>query len=161
VAVEVGEGFGVVGDHGVEVESLRVGEIGVGDGNGDGGPVGAEPAAEAAGVIAGAEVVVAGFGVAFFAFEFVVLRAGVGVGVLAAVGIEIGVIADCAAVLGDDARRAEKVFGVVDRCSSTRGSEADRAVVEAGSQRGEWRELMMPPQEMMWKLLRRSRSRGK
>src|SRR2546427_8039898 len=81
VAVEVGEGFGVVGDHGIEVEGLRVGEIGVRDGNGDGGPVGAKPAAEAVGVVAGAEVVVAGFGVAFLAFEFViVLRAGVCVG---------------------------------------------------------------------------------
>jgi len=74
VAVEVGEGFGVVGDHGIEVESLRVGKIGIGDGDGDRGPIGAEPAAETVGVVAGAEVVVAGFGVAFFAFEFVVLR---------------------------------------------------------------------------------------
>jgi hypothetical protein len=88
VTVEVGEGFGVVGDHGVEVEGLRVGEVGVGDGDGDGGPVGAEPAAEAVGVIACAEVVVAGFGIAFLAFEFVVLPASVSVGVLAAVGIE-------------------------------------------------------------------------
>ena len=69
VAVEVGEGFGVVGDHGVEVEGLRVGEVGVGDGYGDIRPVGAEPASEAVGVVASAEVVVAGFGVAFFAFE--------------------------------------------------------------------------------------------
>jgi hypothetical protein len=142
---------------------LRVGEVGVGDGNGDAGPVGAEPAAETAGVITSAEVVVAGFGVALLAFEFVSVarRAVVGVGVLAAVGIEVGVIADGAVVLRDDTGGAEKVFGVVDRSSSSRGSEADRAVVEAGSQRGEWRELMMPPQEMMWKLLRRSRSRGK
>ena len=36
VAVEVGEGFRVVGDHGVEVKGLRVGDIGVGDGDGDG-----------------------------------------------------------------------------------------------------------------------------
>jgi len=35
VAVEVGEGFGVVSDHGVEVKRLRVGEIGVGDRSGD------------------------------------------------------------------------------------------------------------------------------
>ena len=47
VAVEVGEGFGVVGDHGVEVEGLRVGEVGVGNGDGCAGPVGAEPAAVA------------------------------------------------------------------------------------------------------------------
>jgi len=116
VTLQVGEGFGVVGDHGVEVESLGVGEIGVGDGNGDAGPVGGEPAAEAAGVIAGAEVVVAGFGVAFFAFEFVSVarRTVVGVGVLAAIGIEVGVVADGAVVLRDDARGAEKVFGVVD-----------------------------------------------
>src|SRR5208337_1263140 len=33
--VEVGEGFRVVVDHGVEVEGLRVGEVGVGDCDGD------------------------------------------------------------------------------------------------------------------------------
>ena len=59
VAVEVGEGFGVVGDHGVKVEGLRVGEVGVGDSFGDGGPVGGEPAAKAVGVVARGEVVVA------------------------------------------------------------------------------------------------------
>ena len=47
MAVEVGEGFGVVGDHGVEVESLRVGEVGVRDRSRDCGPICAEPAAEA------------------------------------------------------------------------------------------------------------------
>lgn len=73
MAVEVGEGFGVVAEHGVQIEGLRVGEVGVGDGFWDGGPVGAQPAAEAVGVVSGAEVVVAGFGIAFFAFEFVVL----------------------------------------------------------------------------------------
>src|SRR2546427_12370985 len=87
VAVEVGEGFRVVGDHGIEVEGLRVGEVGVGDGNRNGRPIGAQPAAETVGVIAGAEVVVAGFGVEFLAFEFVVLSAGVGVGTLTAVEI--------------------------------------------------------------------------
>ena len=122
VAVEVGEGFGVVGDHGIEVEGLRVGEVGVGDGNGDAGPVGGEPAAEAAGVVAGAEVVVAGFGVALFAFELVGVGGGavVGVGVLAAPstalragsGIEVGVVAEGAVVLRHHARGAEKVFGV-------------------------------------------------
>lgn len=105
MAVEVGEGFGVVGDHGVEVEGLRVGEIGVRDRDGDGGPVGAEPTAEAVGVVAGAEIVVAGFGVALFALELVVLRAGVGVGALAAVGIEVGIVADDASVGGDDSGR--------------------------------------------------------
>ena len=94
VAVEVGEGFGVVGDHGVEVESLRVGEVGVGDRNGDRGPVGAEPAAEAIGVVARAEVVVAGFRIAFLALEFVILRKNANVGALAAVRIEIRVVAD-------------------------------------------------------------------
>ncbi len=44
MAVKVGEGFGVVGDHGIEVEGLRVSEIRVGDGNRDIGPVGAEAA---------------------------------------------------------------------------------------------------------------------
>jgi hypothetical protein len=77
-------------------------------------PVGAEPTAEAAGVGAGAEVVVAGFGVAFFAFEFVVLRASVGVGVLAASGIEVRVVADDAVVLRVDTGSAEHVQDVVD-----------------------------------------------
>ena len=92
MSIEVGEGFGIVGNQGVEVEGLGVGEVGVGDGNGNSGPVGAEPTAEAVGVVAGAEVIVAGFGVAFLAFELViVLRAGVGVGSsLDAEGIEIG-----------------------------------------------------------------------
>jgi hypothetical protein len=74
-----------------------------------------KPAAEAAGVVAGTEVVVAGFGVAFFTFEFVRIgrRATVGIGVLATVGIEVGVVANGAGVLGDDAGGAEEVFGVV------------------------------------------------
>jgi len=67
MTIEVGEGFGVVGNHGVQVQGLRVAEVGVGDGNGYVGPVGAEPAAEAVGVVARAEVVVAGFGVALLA----------------------------------------------------------------------------------------------
>lgn len=91
---------------------MRVGEIGVGDGDGDGGPVGAEPTAKALAVVAGAEIVVAGFGVALLAFEFVILRAGIGVGMFAAVGIEIGVVADGAVVRGNDAGAAEEVFGV-------------------------------------------------
>ena len=95
MAVEVGEGFGVVGNHGVQVEGLRVGEIRIGHRNWDGGPVGGEPAAEAVGVVASAEVVVAGFGVAFLAFKLViVLRASVGVGAFAAVWIKIRVVAD-------------------------------------------------------------------
>jgi hypothetical protein len=52
-----------------EVEGLRVGEIGVGEDDGDGGPVGTEPPAKAVGVVARAEVVVAGLRIAFFAFE--------------------------------------------------------------------------------------------
>ena len=44
---------------------MRVGEVGVGDGDGDVGPIGAEPAAEAVGVVARSEIVVSGFGVAF------------------------------------------------------------------------------------------------
>jgi hypothetical protein len=102
VAVEVGEGFGVVGDHGVEVEGLGVGEVGVRDGHGNRGPIGAEPAAEAVGVVACTEVVVACFGVTLLAFELVVLRAGVGVRTFAAVGIKIGVVADDTVARGDD-----------------------------------------------------------
>ncbi len=94
---------------------MRVGEVGIGDGNGGTGPIGGEPAAEAAGVVACPEVIVAGFGVALLAFEFVSGGRGaiVGVSVLAAVGVEVGVVADGAVVLGDDMRRAEEVFGIV------------------------------------------------
>jgi len=87
---------------------LRVGEVGIGDRNGDVGPISAEPAAEAVGIIAGAEVVVAGFGVAFLAFELVViLCTGICVRALAAEGIEVRVVADRAGVVGDDAGGAE------------------------------------------------------
>lgn len=112
MAVEVGEGFRVVGDHGVEVKGLGVGEIRVGDGRGDGGPIGAEPASEAVGVVASAEIVVAGFGVAFLALEFVFLRAGIGVGAFAALGIEVRVVTESAVTPGHDARGAEHVFDV-------------------------------------------------
>ena len=89
--VEIFEGFGVVVNHGVEVEGLRVVQVGVGDGGGDGGPVGGEPAAEAGGVVAGAEVVVAGFGVALLPVEFVCGEAGADDIALAAVGRVVGV----------------------------------------------------------------------
>ena len=113
MAVEVGEGFGVVGDHGVKVEGLRVGEVGVGDGHGDVRPIGAEPAAEAVGIVARAKVVVAGFRVALLALEFViVLGAGIRIGALAAVGIEIGVVADDTSVVSDDAGSAERILDI-------------------------------------------------
>src|SRR5579871_6862640 len=118
VAVEVGEGFGGVGDHGVEIEGLRIGEVGVGHGRGNRGPVGGEPATKAVGVVASTEVVVAGFGVALFAFKFVVLRAGVGVGAFAAVGVEVGVIARYTGVAGEDARSAEHVFNIIERAAA-------------------------------------------
>ena len=92
---------------------MRVGDVGVGDGNRDGGPVSGEPAAEAVGVVAGSEIVVAGFGVAFFALEFVVLRTGIGVGQLAAVRIKVGVVADDACVRGENAGGAEQIFEVI------------------------------------------------
>jgi hypothetical protein len=62
MTIEVGGSFGVVVDHGVQIQRLRISEIGVGDG--EGGPVGAEPTAEAVGVVAGAEVGNWGGGVA-------------------------------------------------------------------------------------------------
>ena len=95
---------------------MRVGEVGVGDANGDGGPIGAEPATEAVRVVACTEVVVAGFGVALLAFELVILRAGIGVRTFAAIRIKIRVVADYAGVGGDDAGSAEDVFDVIDRC---------------------------------------------
>jgi len=130
MAVEVGEGFGVVRDHGVKVERLRIGEVGVGNCNGDGGPVGAEPAAEAVGVVARAEVVVAGFRVAFLAFELVdVLRASVGDGALAAVGVEVGIVTDATSIRGDGTGRAEEVLDVIDGCAA-RGQHGDAFAAE-------------------------------
>ncbi len=127
MSIEVGEGFGIVGNQGVEVEGLGVGEVGVGDGNGNSGPVGAEPTAEAVGVVAGAEVIVAGFGVAFLAFELVsVLGARVRDGALATVGIEVGVVANDAGVGGGNAGSAQKIFDIVDR--SAGGGERGNAL---------------------------------
>src|SRR5208282_4209570 len=73
------------------------------------------PAAEAPGVVARAEVVVARFRVALFAFEFVVVlrRAGIRVGRdFTAERREIAVITHHAVVLRHDARRAQEVFDV-------------------------------------------------
>lgn len=111
--VEVGEGFGVVGCHPVEVEGLGVGEVGVGDRCGSGGPVGRFPAAKGGGVVAGAEIVVVGFGVALFAFEFVILRVGIGVVTFTAEEIKVGVVAERAGDRSEDSRGAEKILGVV------------------------------------------------
>ena len=44
---------------------MGIGERGVRYGDGDGRPIGAEPAAKAVGVVARSEIVVSGFGVAF------------------------------------------------------------------------------------------------
>lgn len=107
------QGFGIIGNHGVEVESLRVGEVGVGDGNGDGGPIGTEPAAETVGVVAGSEVVVPGFGVALLLLEFVDVAGSRGVGSLYPEGVEVGVIQDGSAVVGDHASGAEIIGKVV------------------------------------------------
>ena len=70
---------------------MGVGEVGVGDGSGSGGPIGGKEAAVGGGVGAGAEFVVVGFGVAFLAHEFVILGAGVEEIVFAAEGVEVGV----------------------------------------------------------------------
>ena len=87
----------------------------MGDGYGDVGPIGAEPATEAIGIVAGAEVVVAGFGVALFAFELVVVgrRTAVGIGVFAAVGIEVGVVGTVPLFWVTTRGGAEEVFRVV------------------------------------------------
>jgi len=108
VSREVGEGFGVVGDHGIEIEGLGVGEVGVGDGSGDGGPgkpVCGEPAAKAVGIVAVVEIgrcvcdreaIDSGFGVALIctqglqvqtlrpALELVILWTGIRVSALTA-----------------------------------------------------------------------------
>src|SRR6185437_7707768 len=60
VAVGVEAGDGIVEDVAVEVEGLGIGQVGVGDGLGELGPIGAEEAAEACFVVAGAERVSGG-----------------------------------------------------------------------------------------------------
>jgi hypothetical protein len=75
--------------------------------------IGRHEAAEGGGVVAGAEVVEAGFGVAFFGGEFVVLGAGVGDGAFATEGIEVRIVARRAGSSGDDASGAEMVGKVV------------------------------------------------
>jgi hypothetical protein len=92
---------------------LRVREIRVRDWRGDGGPIGRSPAAEGRGVVAGAEVVVAGFGVAFFAFEFIRRRASIGVCTLSAEGIEVSVVTESAGRGENLARGAEEIFAVI------------------------------------------------
>jgi hypothetical protein len=77
----------------------------VGYRNGYGRPVGRKPTTKTVRVIASAEVVVAGFGIALFTFEFVdILSTAVGVGLLAAEGGEVGVIADDSGSRGEDTR---------------------------------------------------------
>ena len=101
----------------------RVREIGVGDGSGDRRPVCREPAAEAVRVVAGAEVVVAGFGVALLALELVIVGRGAIVGVggaLAAVRVEIRVVTNNSSVGGNHARGAEHVFNIVNRVPARR-----------------------------------------
>src|SRR6185437_11141499 len=61
VSVGVGGGHRVVEDVAEEVERLRVGKIGVGDGRGRFAPVGGQEPAQSAVVIAGAEVAEVGF----------------------------------------------------------------------------------------------------
>ena len=65
--VEVGEAFGIVGHHGIEIQRLRIRQVGVWDRRGHRRPVRAQPAAEAPGVVARAEVVVERFGIALLA----------------------------------------------------------------------------------------------
>src|SRR5437588_12451875 len=60
-------------DVAVEVQRLRVAELGVGHSSGFGGPVGRGKTAEGGVVVAGAEFIQTGFSVALFASEFVLV----------------------------------------------------------------------------------------
>jgi len=123
---------------------LRVDEIGVGDWNGDVGPIRGEPAAEAVGVVAGAEVVVASFGVAFLAFELIrVLRASVGNRPFCAKGRKVGIVTECPSGLHYHPRAAQEIFRVVERAASSgnqrnpAASEED-VVVDGATYRVNW-----------------------
>src|SRR5689334_8448264 len=88
----VGEVHWIVFHVRIEVESLRIAQVGVGDGHGDSGQVGRLYASELGGVVARVNVVAVDFRVSLFPGEFVILRAGVGHDVLAAEGIEVGIV---------------------------------------------------------------------
>ena len=92
---------------------MRIGEIGIRHGRGDGGPGGRSPAAEGWGIVAGAEVVVTGFAVAYFAFEFIRRRTGSGVRALSAEGVEVSVVTESTGRGENLARGAEEIFAVI------------------------------------------------
>ena len=83
----------------VKIEALRVSVVRVGHGNRFGGPIGSHKPAEAAAVVAGTKHVEAGFDVAFFAGEPVMLRhIRAIVADHTAVGIVVDVLLACAAI---------------------------------------------------------------
>jgi hypothetical protein len=84
---------GIVLDVCVEVQGLRVAQIGVRHGGGDGRPVGGLKPPETRGVVTRFEIVETSLRVALLAGEFVVLRAGVDGHMLAAEGVEVGIVA--------------------------------------------------------------------
>jgi hypothetical protein len=90
VAVEVGEAFGIVAHHRVQIQRLRIRQVRVGNWFRHRRPVRAQPAAKAPGVIARAEVVVLRLRVAFLALELVGIRASVDVRAFAAVSSYAG-----------------------------------------------------------------------
>ena len=95
----------------IHIKALRISEFGVGDWGGDGGPVGGEEAAHRGGIVAGAEVVEIGFGVAFFAGEFVGGEIGGGADgvVLLAEGIQGVAIDDGSCDAGENGGGSEIV----------------------------------------------------
>jgi hypothetical protein len=113
VAVSVHESFRIVFHRLVQVWRLRIGEIGIRDGRGDGAPIGRSPAAEGWGIVAGAEVVVTGFAVAYFAFEFIRRRTSGGVRALSAEGLEVSVVTESTGRGENLARGAEEIFAVI------------------------------------------------
>ena len=95
----------------IEIQRLWIVQVGVGDWGGDGGPVGGEEAAHGGGIVAGAEVVEIGFGVAFFAGEFVGGEIGGGADgvVLLAEGIQGVAIDDGSGDAGENGGGSEIV----------------------------------------------------
>jgi len=83
MSVEVHKTFRVIVNDCVEVKSLGIRKICVWNWARHLGPIGRYKAAQTGGVVAGTEVVEAGFGVAFFAGEFVVVHAELAVPFLA------------------------------------------------------------------------------
>jgi hypothetical protein len=109
VSIGIGTSEWIVAYIRIQIETLRIVRTGAWDWVFLRAPVGRHEPAHRGWVVPRIEVIIAGFGIAFFAGQFVILRAVVGDGAFAAEGVEVGVVAEGARRVGDDAGGAEMV----------------------------------------------------